>query len=138
MTHVKRLFLGIAFCFASTAAWAVEPVQQHNSTAVWFENWTGLSNATLKVSAPNGEVITIHTVSGTPVFTLDSANAVDGIYRYSLSAATEEKEKVVNQLDSGRGDAQTDTAFKPFQTSGQFQVSRGVIITPEEINEDDG
>jgi len=138
MTHIKTIVLGALFCFGSITALAAQPVQQHNSNAVWFENWTGLSNATLKVSTPSGEVITIHAETGTPVFTLDSANAADGIYRYELSAATEEKESIVNQLDSGRGDAQTDTTFKPFRTSGQFHVSRGVIIIPEEINEDDG
>lgn len=120
-----------------TAAFAVEPdpVQQHNSNAVWFENWIGLSNATMVVAAPNGRISQVRADQGTPVYELDRAEAQDGVYRYELRAATEEEVEIVNPVNNGRGEAQT-TMKKPFYRTGHFVVSRGVIITPEEIKEE--
>ena len=121
------------------AVWAANPVKQHNSNAVWFENWTGLSNATLVVSLPNGEVTTVYAESGTPVFQLSGSDVLDGIYRFELNAATEEQVKATNQLNSGRGDSAKDTHAGSYHSNGHFTVSRGVIITPEAISEtDDG
>ena len=138
MTYLKTVMLG-TFLSASMnlPAWAAEPVQQHNSNAVWFENWTGLSNASMTVSAPNGKITTIFAETGTPVYQLESDNVLDGVYRYELSAATDEKVEIVNEVDNGRGDAQENAASKPFYTTGHFVVSRGVIITPEEVSEDE-
>lgn len=113
-----------------------EPVQQHNSDAVWFENWIGLSNATMKVVAPDGTVEIIRAASGTPVYRLSRDRVVDGLYRYELSAATEEEVKIVNPIDNGRGDAARDTMKKPFRISGSFLVSRNVIVTPEDVKEE--
>lgn len=113
-----------------------DPVEQHNSNAIWFVNWIGLSNATLKISAPNGKVTEVFAEQGTPVFQLTGRDAMDGVYRYSLKAATEETEEIVNQVDNGRGDAGSNTQRKPFNLSGNFVVSRGVIITPEAVSED--
>lgn len=139
-----RSFLtGIACAVAavlatSLAAAGADPVQQHNSNAVWFENWIGLSNATLVVAAPNGKITQIYAPSGTPVFELDRAGAEDGVYRYELSAATEETQAIVNPIDGGRGDAQRAEASVPYYTTGTFTVERGAIITPKEITEDNG
>lgn len=121
----------------ASVAMAANPVKQHNSNAVWFENWTGLSNATLVVSAPDGTVTTVAAPSGTPVFQLSGSEVADGIYRFELTAASEERVKIVNPQNNGRGDAQSDTKAKSFLMNGSFTVSRGVIITPEEVSEDD-
>ncbi|AZV80579.1 hypothetical protein EBB79_21625 (plasmid) [Parasedimentitalea marina] len=58
MRYVSNLLtagLGL-LCYLVTAgavlALNADPAFQHNSNAVWFENWTGLSNATLIISAP--------------------------------------------------------------------------------------
>ncbi|MEQ9241937.1 hypothetical protein [Roseovarius indicus] len=136
MSALKHLILGSAFCTIAFAAHAADPVQQHNSNAVWFENWVGLTNATMTISAPDGEVITIQSTSGTPVFELGGGAAKDGIYRYELSAATTEDAVVKNQVDNGRGEQAGGTAKVPFYTSGSFVVSRGVIITPEHVEEE--
>jgi len=119
-----------------TAALAASPVEQHNSNAVWFENWTGLRNATLVVSAPDGTLSTIEAATGTPVFQLSGGEILDGIYRFELSAASDEQVKILNPQNNGRGEAQSDSMAKPFYMNGHFTVSRGVIITPEEITED--
>lgn len=124
--------IGLAgFAVAST----VDPVAQNNSNAVWFENWVGLSNATMVVAAPNGKVSKVFAQSGTPVFELERGEVLDGVYRYELSAATEEKAEIANPIDNGRESIATSSAI-PFNMSGSFVVSRGVIITPEDIKEE--
>lgn len=136
MSRISPLLLAAALSFGlGSAAQAAEPVQQHNSNAVWFENWIGLSNASMTVAAPNGKVTTVFAETGTPVFELLPDEVQDGIYRYELSAATDEKVEIVNEVDNGRGEDARDTASVPFYTTGHFVVSRGVIITPEDIQE---
>ena len=136
---LSRLFLsGACALGVATAAMAADPMQQHNSNALWFENWTGLSNATLTVVAPNGKRTEIFAQTGTPVFQLSGRDVLDGIYRYELSAATSEKETIVNPIDNGRGEAQSDSQAKAYFNNGSFVVSRGVIIKPEDIKESDG
>lgn len=135
---MKRVFLpAVAALALATAALAdvAQPVQQNNSNAVWFENWTGLSNATWTIAQPDGAVIQIFAASGTPVFQLAGGEVIDGIYRYELTAATEEKVEIKNKMNNGRGDAARDTALKPFYMSGAFHVQRGVIVAPEVIQE---
>lgn len=112
-----------------------DPVQQHNSNAVWFENWIGLTNATMVVAAPNGRISQVRADQGTPVFELSRADVQDGVYRFELRAATEEDMEIVNPVDNGRGEMQT-TMKKPFYMTGYFVVERGVIITPEEVKEE--
>lgn len=134
----QSLRIGAAVLAFSGPALASDPVEQHNSSAFWFVNWIGLTNATLDVVSPDGEIQTVFAASGTPVFELDRANAVDGVYRYELSAATEKKVKVVNRQKDGRGDKSSDQVAESFYLSGQFIVSRGVIIIPEDVVEQDG
>lgn len=123
--------------FLTSAAFSQEiaPVQQNNSNTVWFENWVGLNNGTLKITIPGGELVEVFAPSGTPVFELTGREVVDGIYRYELSAATNNEIKIVNPINNGRGDAARDTAAVPFYLSGAFHVARGVIVQPENIKE---
>lgn len=131
--------LGFALALPLTV-WAAGneplPIQQHNSNAVWFENFGGLSNASLVISYPDGTIETIETAKGTPVFKLRSDMAFDGVYRYELRAATQETRKIKNQLNNGRGDAARSESSVPFNLTGHFTVSRGVIITPKDIKEE--
>ena len=137
MSFFKTCLCTAALVAATTSpVFAADPKQQHNSNAVWFENWAGLSNATLTITAPNGKISEIFAPAGTPVYQLSGRDIVDGIYRYELNAATEEKIKIVNPIDNGRGDNASDTMAKPFALTGAFVVSRGVIIRPEDIKED--
>lgn len=115
---------------------APEPVQLHNSNAVWFENWVGLSNATMTVTTPSGEMVEIFAASGTPVFQLSGRQVLDGVYSFELRAATDEARKIVNPIDQGRGNAQRDSVAVPFYYSGHFVVERGIIITPETLQEE--
>ncbi|MDF1802108.1 hypothetical protein [Thalassovita sp.] len=134
----KSLASIVAFAVLSSGAFAAEPepVQQHNSNAVWFENWIGLTNASMKVVDPTGKIEEVFAASGTPVYRLSTENVADGIYYYELSAATAETKKIVNPIDNGRGDAQRDETNVPFNMSGKFVVLRNVIITPKEVKEE--
>ncbi|WP_323769588.1 hypothetical protein [Antarctobacter sp.] len=135
--HTLRVFAIATFTFAGGMAHAADPVAQHNSTAFWFVNWFGLTNAKLDVVAPSGEMTTVFAASGTPVFELDRGKATDGVYSFELTAATEEKVKIINPQNNGRGDKASDTAAKSFYLTGQFVVSRGVITTPDEMTEEE-
>lgn len=130
------MILGLGLSAAFAAPDTPQPVQQHNSNALWFENWTGLSNAQMTINHPDGTIEQIDAKSGTPVFKLTSSKAIDGVYHYEVRAATEQTEKIKNPIDNGRGKAQRDDRAVPFYISGRFIVSRGVIVTPEDIKEE--
>ena len=136
----KTLILSLTVAFAMSCPVAAsetpQPVQQHNSNAVWFENFIGLSNTQMTISYPDGTLETVFAKTGTPVFQLTGSEVLDGIYRYELNAATSEKETIKNPVDNGRGAAASNERAVPFSMSGHFVVSRGVIVTPEDLTED--
>ncbi len=135
---IRSLIAAMAVVAAGAgAASASGPVKQHNSNAVWFENWGDLRNATMKVVSPDGQIIELFAASGTPVFQLSGNEILDGVYNFELTAATSEQIKIVNPINNGRGDAASDTESKGYQTSGAFVVERGVIITPPDVTEDE-
>ena len=139
MRNVIRLAIAAgASLWMTQAALAADPVEPHNSTALWFVNWFGLENAILRVNAPDGRLHEVAATRGTPVFELPRSDAPDGVYRYELRAATEERRKIVNQIDNGRGDNERDSAAVPYYTTGFFVVERGAIITPEMVEEEEG
>jgi len=115
---------------------ASEPTTQHNTNAFWFENWGGLSNATLIVVAPNGKRSEVFADAGTPVFYLTGRDVLDGFYGFELNAATKERVKIVNALNNGRGDKADTEQSKPFYMTGAFLVERGVIVTPKDMKEE--
>ncbi|MGJ8616296.1 MAG: hypothetical protein ACSHWS_05610 [Sulfitobacter sp.] len=141
MSHVLRpLGFCIAFAFSTIATGAIaEPTQQQNSNAVWFENWTDLSNATMAVIAPDGQRADIMAPNGTPVFRLVGHEALDGIYRFKLRAQTREEIPLVSQdSNNGRETSPTDTGFEIFETTGFFVVEDGIILHPDDLAKEDG
>ncbi|MCJ7874796.1 hypothetical protein [Phaeobacter sp. J2-8] len=133
---IVSVISSLSFLALPVQAETPRPVQQNNSNAVWFENWIGLRNATMVVSAPDGQLVSIFAASGAPVFELTGNEVMDGIYRYELNAATEEEVKIVNKINDGRGDVSKDTTAKPFFHSGAFIVQRGVIVELNEAEEE--
>ncbi|MBA84222.1 hypothetical protein ACSSNL_05250 [Thalassobius sp. S69A] len=135
---IKSGILGVIFAIGTAGAVFAappEPVQQHNSNAIWFENWTGLKKAQMVVVFPNGKIETITAETGTPVFRLSGDTVLDGVYRYEISAATDEMVEIVNPIDNGRGENARNETNKSFYMSGRFVVSRNVIITPADVKE---
>lgn len=135
-TQIFGACLVLATASAGLGRETPQPVQQHNSNALWFENWVGLSNTSMTISYPDGTIETIHAATGTPVFKLTGAEVIDGVYRYELRAATDKVEKIRNKIENGRGKAARDERAVPFYTTGHFVVSRGVIVTPEDLKEE--
>ncbi len=133
------LALGIAGASLVYAAETPQPVERFNGTTLWFESWGSLSKATLIVEGPEGNVWEFYTESGAPKFQLEGdGKAVDGIYRYELTAATTEKQKIkrlANTANNGRGENASDTASVAFYMNGVFSVVRGVITAIPDINE---
>lgn len=134
---MRRIFSICAALLLAGPSWAQSaPVQQQNSNAVWFENWGDLSNATLRVTFPSGELEDLFAASGTPVFRLPPPPVADGVYSYELRAATSETRPIVNQLNNGRGDAARESETVPFVMNGAFVVTRGIITIQEELQEE--
>lgn len=136
----RRVGLGTIFMVAISGTWAAaEPVQQQNSNAVWFVDWSDLRNATMVVVAPDGQITDVTAASGTPVFQLGGADVRDGIYRFELRAQTSTEIPIVTQdANNGRETSPSDKAFEMFHTSGFFIVERGIILAPTDVVEEDG
>jgi hypothetical protein len=116
---------------AVAMAQTVKPNQQYNSNSVWFDNWIGLSNANMRVATPDGDIIDVFAERGSPVFVLRGRTIADGVYRYELRAATQEKVKNRNyDKDSVTGN-DTEYYAKQLYITGSFMVKRGVIVAPE-------
>jgi len=131
---VKNIaFLAAVFAASVLAAQTNPPRPElsHNLNSVWFDNWIGLSNATLRVAAPNGKVDTVYDTSRSPVYRLSGGRIQDGVYRYELRAATDERIAAdPNRAQNGDGNLSDDVP-KPFYLTGAFIVKRGAIVTPE-------
>jgi len=130
-----RLCGAALLSLAGALAAAADPVPQTNATALWFENWLGLTNASLTIQAPDGRITEVTAERGTPVFRLAGGAVLDGRYSYELRAATEETVAIVNAIDNGRGDAARTTMKKAYVTTGSFTVFRGVIVPPDATEE---
>lgn len=134
------LFSALAILALALPAYAADPdpVQQHNTNAVWFENWIGLENAMMRVADPEGEIVDVRAKTGTPVYQL-KAPVLDGVYRYELRAASDEMVKNRNKdRQTVDGEEPPEYVNKPFYRTGYFVVKGGVIITPEQVEEGAG
>ena len=137
MKHLKSAALAAILSFGTgLAAWATEPTRQHNTNALWFDNWLGLNHAFLTITAPNGDSFRVSAETGTPVLTLTGGEIQDGVYRYELRASTDEDVDTTAKPDNGREPDPNQKIFKPYNKSGHFFVSRGPTITPEEFKEE--
>lgn len=133
---LKKFMALTCAAFLAVPALASEPIQRTNTNTLWFESWGALTNATLSVVTPEGDQKQVFADRGTPVFNLrDVAPAPDGIYRYELTAATEEKVKIKNPINNGRGDNARSETNKPMQMTGFFIVKGGAITVEKEVTE---
>jgi len=128
--------MGAVFMIAGAAnAEPPDPRQTHNFNSIWFDNWIGLSNASLRVAAPNGKTETVFEANRSPVYRLGGTRILDGIYRFELRAASDERIAAdPNRIQIG-DDKLPDDVAKPFYLTGAFLVKRGVIVTPEPVED---
>lgn len=128
LTMTAALFASGVMAFAS------DPIQTNNSNAVWFENWTGLSGAMMRVADPDGRTTDVRAELGTPVYQLSGDTIVDGIYRYELRATSDELVKNRDFSSSLNSDEERpDYVPKAYYRTGSFTVARGVILRPEDV-----
>jgi len=119
--------------FGSVGAAEVVPVI--SSGSVSFTGGNTMFNGTLTVTGPKGYYEQIMSEKGLPAFRLQGAGRlVDGVYTYSLTAATQEREPVYSSENNGRGDAAEDTVAKSYSSDGAFRVANGLILTGEDKN----
>jgi hypothetical protein len=115
----------------ATAAFA-DVIASKSSGAISFQDKTGMYNGTLNVSGPDGFQSKSFSETGLPGFTVQGSGALaDGLYSYTLSAATRNKENVDTSLDNGRGSDAPNQAAVPYSTSGTFRISNGQIVVNE-------
>lgn len=118
--------LGLALTMpVLVAARTVDPVQQHNSSALWFENRVGLSSAKMTISGPNGTLFDAIAPTSTPVFELDRAKSQDRLSRHDLNTATEGNVEIVTSIDTGR-EALSTSQVQPFHLNRAFVPPLGV------------
>lgn len=130
------LALGVTLALTATAQ-AADPIQTNNSNAVWFENWTGLSNGMMRVADPDGRITDVRAELGTPVFQLPGDEVVDGIYRYELRAMSDEMVKNRDYSSQNTDEEWQEMVPKPFYRTGSFVVSRGAILRPEDVPQEE-
>ncbi len=130
------VFLSALVAVSVTPTFANQVFHQHNSNAIWFENWGQMFNGTLDVVAPDGRHFRVEAAAGTPVFQLDPTNVIDGTYSYEVTAAKPEKVKIINPQNNGRGENASNEMNEAFKMNGQFTVLRGIIVEPEDVTED--
>ncbi len=130
---LKRMLLGltIALTLGVAAQAAEEVVERLQSTSLSFSGGRNYTNAVLTVTGPNGYRREETVSRGMPIFRLQTAGRlVDGYYRYSLIAATDE-DMPVSEVNNGRGPDAPKTAKKPFAMHGAFSVQKGLLQPPD-------
>lgn len=111
-------------------------VNRFSGATVGFDLTGSYRNVTLTVVGPNGFAVTAHSDRTAPVINLNKFGKVeDGMYKYSLTAATTKRVPVRSQLDNGRGDAEKNERFAGVSTSGSFLIKDGAIFQPKEMEE---
>lgn len=135
--------LAIAIAGFSGAAQASEVIERITSGSISFGGGVGMYNGTMTVAGPDDYYDQFMNENGLPTFTLQEAGKLeDGVYSYTLTAATAERQKIKRAQNNGRGDAAQDTMAVPFSTSGMFLIKNGVIaeldtsVTEESLTDD--
>ncbi len=121
---------------AGTATWAAEVEVRIENGVLSFVGGQSYTNATLQITGPGDFELEETAVKGLPVFRAkNSGRLKDGLYQFSLIAATDEKETIPakENLDNGRGSAARDYRLKPFYLSGAFYISEGTMKDAEAV-----
>jgi len=132
---IKSLFLTLAaLAFTVGQAVANDVSERLTPGALSFTGGASFTNAKLAVYGPDDFEAEESSSRGLPVFRVRGGLMKDGVYTYTLSAATDEQIELKRKIDNGRGDSARDYTLKPFHMQGAFRVSRG-LIEPVESGE---
>lgn len=128
--------LGLAACLAGATAAIAEVEARIENGVLSFVGGQTYTNAILQITGPGDFELEETAVKGLPVFRAkNSGRLKDGLYQYSLTAATDEKVQIPekDKLDNGRGSAARDYRLKPFFLSGAFYISEGTMKNAEDV-----
>lgn len=129
----SALLSATVLCLGGAALAAEDVEVRIQSGSLSFSGGNNFTNAQLQITGPQGFEAEKFQPRGLPQFRIQGAGRmVDGLYQYSLSAATDEKIPLKNTLDNGRGPDAPQTAMRPFSMYGTFRVEKGVILPPED------
>ncbi len=106
-------------------------VEKFSASSLGFEMQgasSAMRNVTLTVTGPNGYNASAFSSKGVPAIDLSSFGKLrNGMYRYQITAASEETVEMEPGLDNGRGDDDSNAMFKSVAMSGVFHVNGGAI-----------
>jgi hypothetical protein len=96
----------------------------------------GTTNATLRVSGPNGFYMQTFSRSGSVALQLGAAGRLpDGLYHYEVTAATAQRVPNPNRMmGSGRADEPAMVSVGTLRF-GTFNVKNGAIVLPRAVPE---
>ncbi|MEL7115717.1 MAG: hypothetical protein AAGP08_09005 [Pseudomonadota bacterium] len=124
-----RTFLIASICALALPSFALaEEVELRlQPSALSFKGGASYTNAALKITGPDDFEAEETSSRGLPVFRVTGGRFIDGVYYFSLSAATDEEVAIKRPIDNGRGDSARDSIQKPFHMDGAFRIRRGLI-----------
>ena len=106
-------------------------------TGVSFELKGSVHNVTLSIAGPGGFHASATSPDVAPTIDLARSGPVrDGLYKYQLSAATNEKVQSRTTLDDGRP-AKASEQLKSVSASGTFRVKDGAIVRADPNTRED-
>lgn len=118
------------------AALAAEVEARIENGVLSFVGGQSFTNAILQITGPGDFELEETAIKGLPVFRArNSGRLQDGLYQFSLTAATDEKVRIPERekLDNGRGSAARDYRLKSFFLSGAFYISEGTMKDAEGV-----
>lgn len=133
---MKQWISGLICAVVLTAAGTVRAAEVEariQSGSLSFAGGTNFTNAQLLITGPQGFEAEETRPRGLPQFRVQGAGRmVDGLYQYSLVAASDEKIPLQNTMNNGRGPDAPKTEFRPFAMYGTFRVEKGQILPPDD------
>ena len=105
--------------------------EKFGGTSLGFLLKKSLSNVTLSVSGPDDFHASVFSKTGSVALDLRKFGPVeDGIYRYQITAATDQKLKVRTTFNNGRDAKERIAPHKSVAMGGMFRVRNGKIVKP--------
>lgn len=114
----------------------MKAVKRFSDATVAFNMQGGYSKYTLTVTGPNGFNATVFSEKSVPALTLRKLGVMDdGIYRYTLAAASSKTAPVRAPANSGRSGKVQANQMVGVSDSGSFVVKGGKIVQDADISE---
>ena len=112
-------------------------VNRFGGTRVAFELTGPYSRISVRIGGPGGFHAAAYSDDAVPMIDLArSGTPADGVYKYEVKAATNERMPDAVRLNDGRGAVAPRPIYRTASVSGSFVVIDGAIKAPADISED--